>query len=136
MAAMKTTISLYLAALAGAALFVAACGGNVSSAGGGGDGGGSGTGGAAGSEPYDACVTAADCAWGEIEHEILKASDCVCLYGCPYIPLSKETVDRRQEQHDALCTPGQDGNGNSCGVDDCAEPPVIACSNGKCVAAP
>jgi hypothetical protein len=140
---MNATTSLYLAALACASFLLAACGGSVSSGGTGGSGGGTGTGGSAGSGggtgtggAYDVCATAADCAWGEIEHEILQASDCVCLYGCPYIPLSKETVDRRNMQYQALCTPGQDGNGNPCGVDDCAVPPPIQCMSGKCVAPP
>ena len=134
---MSTTTSLYLAALASAAFLLAACGGSVSSGGSGGSAGSAGSAGSTGTgEPYDACVTAADCAWGEIDHEILQASDCPCVYGCPHIPLSKETVDRRNMQYQALCTPGMDGNGNNCGVDDCAVPPPIQCTNGKCVAPP
>src|SRR6185503_5740778 len=31
------------------------------------------------------CQTANDCAWGEIDHEILSRADCICLFGCPYI---------------------------------------------------
>jgi hypothetical protein len=82
--------------------------------------------------PESQCNTSEDCAWGEINHEILTAKDCVCLLGCPYLPLSKTTVDRRAAQYKALCTPNQDGNGNPCPVDDCAGPPAIACNNHVC----
>jgi hypothetical protein len=86
-------------------------------------------------EPYNSCQVDADCGWGEIEHEILKPEDCVCLYGCPYIPLSKETVERRAAQHKQLCKPRYDGNGELCGIDDCAEPPTAVCNAGACQAA-
>ena len=128
---MSTTTSLYLFALPCAALLLVACGGNVAVSGGGGGTGGAGGTGAGGS--YDACATATDCAWGEIDHEILQASDCVCLFGCPHIPLSKVTVDRRNMQYDALCDPNKDGQGNPCPIDDCAIPPPIQCVSGKCV---
>jgi len=58
----------------------------------------------------------------------------MCLFGCPYIPLSKTTVDRRAAQYKALCTPGKDGKGNPCPVDDCAPLKDITCTNNKCVA--
>ena len=86
-------------------------------------------------EPYNSCQVDTDCGWGEIEHEILKPKDCVCLYGCPYIPLSKETVERRAAQHAQLCKPREDGNGELCGIDDCAEPPAVVCNAGACQSA-
>ena len=88
-----------------------------------------------GSGPYDTCTAASDCAWGEIDHEILSPSDCPCILGCPYLPLSKTTVERRNAQYMALCKPNVDGHGNPCPVDDCVTPPALACSGGKCVAA-
>ena len=81
-------------------------------------------------------LTESECAWGEIDHEILTRKDCTCLYGCPYIPLSKETVERRAQQHAALCNPREDGDGKLCGVDDCATPGALACNAGACEAAP
>jgi len=86
--------------------------------------------------PYNGCKVDSDCAWGEIEHEILERKDCVCLYGCPYIPLSKQTVERRAGQHARLCEARQDGHGDPCGIDDCAEPPPLVCDAGVCGAAP
>jgi hypothetical protein len=85
--------------------------------------------------PYNACKVDSDCAWGEIKHEILKKSDCVCLYGCPHLPLAASTVSRRAAQHEKLCASRSDGNGDPCGVDDCAMPPQIVCEDGACVAA-
>lgn len=82
--------------------------------------------------PYDSCEVASDCAWGEIDHEILKPSDCVCLLGCPHIPLSKSTVERRASQHQQLCDPHRDGQGDPCPIDDCAQMPPLACSAGTC----
>jgi len=126
------------AALAGAAIVFMACGGKVvaEKTDGGVSTGGAGAGaGGAGTGAYDACVTAADCGWGEIDHEILTPADCVCLYGCPYIALSQETVDRRSQQYNQLCSFGVDGQGNPCGIDDCAGPPVAACNAGHCGAA-
>ncbi len=128
---MRTCSFLQRPALALAALVVAACGARVTVDGG--DGGVS-SGGSDGGVAYDACTTATDCAWGEIDHEILSSSDCVCLLGCPSFPLSQATVNRRQMQYDALCTPGKDGMGNPCPVDDCAGPGPIACTGGHCVA--
>lgn len=88
------------------------------------------------SGPYDACKTAADCGWGEINAEITKAEDCICLMGCAFLPLSKDTIARRQAQYDALCTPNKDGKGNPCPVDDCVGPPPIDCIDNRCVANP
>ncbi len=87
------------------------------------------------SGPYDTCKAASDCAWGEIDKEILSSSDCMCLLGCPHYALSVETVNRRNAQHTKLCSPHKDGNGRSCPVDDCAPPPKLACVAGRCVAA-
>jgi hypothetical protein len=84
--------------------------------------------------PYNECKVDSDCGWGEIKREILKKSDCVCLYGCPYIPLAKSTVTRRAAQHGDLCDPRKDGQGQLCGVDDCAQPPPIVCDDGACAA--
>jgi hypothetical protein len=84
--------------------------------------------------PYNSCKVDSDCAWGEIKHEILKKLDCVCLYGCPYLPLAKSAVSRRAQQHSDLCDPRSDGNGDPCGIDDCALPPPIVCEDGTCVA--
>src|SRR5262245_33857876 len=49
--------------------------------------------------PERACMMDMDCAWGEIDHEILRREDCVCLFGCPTLPLSRATVDRRNAQY-------------------------------------
>jgi hypothetical protein len=84
----------------------------------------------------DTCATNDECAWGEISKEILSAGDCPCLYGCPYLPQTKVTATRRGEQFKALCNPRMSGNGNQCGIDDCALPGAIACLDGACKAAP
>ncbi len=89
-----------------------------------------------GPPPYDTCTTDKDCAWGEIDHEIVAAKDCVCLYGCPYVALSKTTVARRDAQYDSLCDPTRDGQGDACGIDDCAIPNTITCNDGVCGAKP
>jgi hypothetical protein len=78
------------------------------------------------------CTIASDCIWGEIDHEILAATDCVCLYGCPYLPMNQTTAQRRRTQYDALCNPRTNGNGQPCGIDDCAMPPTIQCAGGVC----
>ena len=127
---MSTSIPRF-AFLASAALLLAACGARVSAGG----GGSTGTGSAGGSAAYDACTTDAECGWGEIDHEIASSSDCPCLLGCPYLPLSAATIARRQAAYQSLCTPGQDGNGDPCPIDDCAGPPTIACIAGHCAAA-
>jgi hypothetical protein len=84
----------------------------------------------------DSCSSDADCTWGEISREIVMASDCPCLYGCPYLPQTKATVMRRSEQYKALCNALTNGNGQPCGIDDCAAPGAIACVDGKCQPAP
>jgi len=81
---------------------------------------------------YGACTTADECGWGEIDHEILSAADCICLYGCPGYPLNRTTIERRRAQYEALCDPKVDGQGHPCGIDDCIEPPPIACVGGQC----
>lgn len=80
----------------------------------------------------DACVTAADCAWGEIGGEIRSSKDCQCLFGCPSLPLSKQTVERRNADHMRLCKPGFNGEGRRCPIDDCAMPGPLACVAGHC----
>lgn len=81
-----------------------------------------------------ACQTSTDCAWGEIDHEIVRSTDCVCLLGCPMLVLNRVTVDRRQAQYRSLCTPGRDGMGNPCPIDDCSQPPPLVCRDGACQA--
>jgi hypothetical protein len=135
---MSTTRFPRRGAIAIAAVVYIACGGNVVVDGnktGSGTSTGTGTGGQPGVPgPYDTCTVSTDCAWGEIDHEILTHSDCVCLFGCPYIPLSQTTVSRRNAQYAQLCTPDKDGQGNPCPIDDCAGPGPIACKAGHCVA--
>ena len=87
---------------------------------------------ACGGGDLTACQVDADCGWGEIDHEILKASDCTCLYGCPYLVLNQSTINRRQQQYDNLCDPSTDGNGQPCGIDDCIQPPLLRCVGGQC----
>ena len=135
---MSGTTSFRSIAVALAAVGLVACGGNVAKEGNGGGATGTSTSTSTtstSSGPYDECATAADCAWTEIDHEIGTPLDCPCLYGCPYIPLAKESVDRRAAQYQALCTPGQDGSGKMCGIDDCASPGMLACATGHCAAA-
>jgi len=79
-----------------------------------------------------ACETDADCAWGEIPHEILAPADCICLYGCPYLALNTTTIARRQAQSAALCDPRRGGNGELCGIDDCISLPPARCIAGQC----
>jgi hypothetical protein len=79
-----------------------------------------------------ACESDTDCGWGEIGHDIYSASDCMCLYGCPYIPLNRTTINRRLEQHSALCDPRRDGAGQNCGIDDCVMPPTAKCTEKRC----
>ena len=98
--------------------------------------GAGGAGGAAGSPNTDTCSTDDDCTFGEIEHEITKPSECMCLYGCVYLPQTKMTAARRQAQHDRLCKPDFDGDGQPCGIDDCAVPGAVACVAGTCKAKP
>jgi hypothetical protein len=108
----------------------ASAGGNPN---GGKAGGGASAGGSAGTAGSDnACQQASDCAWGEISHEILSKADCVCLFGCPYLPQNRTTVERRRAQYNALCTPGQNGQGMPCPVDDCIDMPDLSCVNSVC----
>lgn len=84
--------------------------------------------------PDDACRVDSDCTWGEIPHDILQATDCMCLLGCPGLAQSTSTASRRQAQYGALCKPGMDGRGHGCPIDDCAPPPPIRCVANKCAA--
>ena len=96
-----------------------------------------GDGGSAGATPNtDTCVVDDDCTFGEIENEITKPSDCMCLYGCVYLPQTKMTAARRLAQHDRLCKPNVDGEGQACGIDDCAVPGAVVCMGGTCKAKP
>ncbi|MFO0742517.1 MAG: hypothetical protein U0270_41975 [Labilithrix sp.] len=79
-----------------------------------------------------ACKVKSDCAWGEIDREILTAADCKCLMGCPHIPFNKATIERRRGQYDRLCDPRKNGKGDPCPVDDCAPPDEIDCVAGTC----
>lgn len=79
-----------------------------------------------------ACSTDAECGVGEINTEIHTSSDCMCLYGCPFTPLNKTTIERRQKQYDNLCDPRTDGNGDPCPIDDCVPPPTPVCVAGHC----
>jgi hypothetical protein len=82
------------------------------------------------------CETTADCGYGEIDHEIEKESDCICLFGCPYLPLNKTTIARRKKSYEALCDPNVDGKGDRCPIDDCVQLPTPVCDNRVCRAAP
>jgi len=119
-------------------LVTPSCGGSTSTPSTGTGGGSSAQGGAAGTTvpSTDTCTVDTDCIWGEIPKEILSATDCICLYGCVYLPQTKVTASRRGDQYKALCSPGMDGKGQSCGIDDCAGPGAIACIDGACKAAP
>ncbi|MBN2192516.1 MAG: hypothetical protein JW751_06835 [Polyangiaceae bacterium] len=103
-------------------------GGASSSGGASTTGGATGTGGTA----VDYCTQPSDCGWGEIDHEILAPTDCICLLGCPHLPLSKQTITRRQHQYEALCDPMVDGNGEPCPIDECAMPPEPTCQDDTC----
>jgi hypothetical protein len=81
---------------------------------------------------YTNCTTTADCELGEIDHEIRSRADCNCLYGCVYLPLNKQTVARRKQQHQSLCDPERNEQGEPCGIDDCAVPPQPTCVAGLC----
>ena len=80
-----------------------------------------------------ACTAATECTRTEIDHEILTAADCPCLYGCPFTIVNAQTASRRMAEYQARCTPGVDGQGRSCGVDDCIAPAQLACINQVCV---
>jgi hypothetical protein len=102
-------------------------------------GGSAGLGGTGGSAidagSLTSCNVQSDCMWGEIDHEILVSTDCPCLYGCPYLRLNRTTVERRRLQYQTLCNPYYDGQGRSCGIDDCIVPPVLLCIQGECLEA-
>ncbi|MEP7052263.1 MAG: hypothetical protein ABJB12_17995, partial [Pseudomonadota bacterium] len=89
-------------------------------------------GGSAGAPTTDSCAVAADCTWGEIPNELVKASDCRCLYGCGYLAQNTTTQERRAAQYEKLCNPQKDGRGDPCGIDDCAPPGVLSCVSGTC----
>ena len=78
------------------------------------------------------CAAASDCTRTEIDHEILTVADCPCLYGCAFQIVNVTTANRRMAAYQARCTPGKDGHGNACGVDDCIDPPTPACINQVC----
>jgi hypothetical protein len=80
----------------------------------------------------NACRADSECAIGEIGREILKPADCPCLLGCPYIPMNKTTLARRQAAYERLCKPGVNGAGHPCPIDDCAAPPKMICDAGVC----
>ncbi len=88
--------------------------------------------GSAGAPSTDACTVDDDCTFTEIDTEISKASQCMCLYGCVYLPVTKITNARRMQQHEKFCKPDVDGEGNSCGIDDCVVPGTVACVDGAC----
>jgi hypothetical protein len=81
------------------------------------------------------CQKAEDCVWGEIDHEILSRTDCICLMGCPGLIQNRQTHDRRQLQYKTTCDPRFDGQGKPCPIDDCIMPPPLSCSQGTCIAA-
>jgi len=80
-----------------------------------------------------ACVAATECTRTEIDHEILAVADCPCLYGCPFTIVNVQTANRRAAQYDLRCTPGVDGQGRNCGIDDCIAPAPLACIDQVCV---
>jgi hypothetical protein len=82
---------------------------------------------------YTSCSTEADCAWTEFGAEILTRANCPCVFGCANNVVNVTTAQRRQAAYNMLCTPGVDGNGNMCPVDDCAMPPAAQCQAGVCV---
>jgi hypothetical protein len=89
--------------------------------------------GGAGAPSTDACTVDDDCTFTEIDTEISKTSQCMCLYGCVYLPVTKITAARRMQQHEKFCKTDVDGEGNSCGIDDCVVPGTTVCTAGKCV---
>ena len=136
---MKSTrfaLSVWLSGALFAALFggVACSGSDVTpsgSAGASAQAGGTSVGGAVSN---GACTVDDDCTLGEIEIEITKASDCMCLYGCVYLPETKLTAARRMQQYQKFCKPDVDGQGQACGIDDCAVPGGVSCVAGSCQA--
>jgi hypothetical protein len=115
---------------------VTSAGGAAGSGGTAGAGGVSVTGGAGGAAGGDSsCKVFSDCAWGEIGHEIIKRTDCMCLFGCPGLIQNVTTVARRRAQYTAICDPAVDGQGRPCPIDDCMMPPPLACVGGQCAVA-
>lgn len=105
----------------------------TSSEGAGGSSGGGQAGSGGGGQPSETyCEDASDCSWGEIDHEILEQSDCLCLFGCAFLPLNQQTVMRRNQQYQSLCDPSVDGEGNPCPIDDCIAPPEPTCVDNTC----
>jgi hypothetical protein len=96
--------------------------------------GGGGGGGDSGSPADMACSQASDCGFGEIDHEILEKSDCLCLLGCAGYPLNIQTIARRAAQYTSLCDFSMDGSGRPCPIDECIRPPPALCNNGVCAA--
>ena len=95
-----------------------------------------GTSGTSGGADATRCDTADDCGYGEIDHEIAKKSDCICRFGCPYIPLNKTTIERRNASYTKLCDPSKDGQGQPCPIDDCVPLITAVCDDHVCRAAP
>jgi hypothetical protein len=90
------------------------------------------TGGSAGAANTDTCTVDDDCTFTEIDTEISEPSQCMCLYGCVYLPVTKITAARRLQQHGKFCKSDVDGQGQSCGIDDCVVPGTVACVAGTC----
>jgi len=93
-----------------------------------------GRGGSGGAADDRTCSQNSDCSYGEIDHEILKKSDCLCLFGCASLPLNKQTISRRQSQYTALCDPQRNAQGQPCPIDDCVQLPAASCIDQVCVA--
>ena len=91
-----------------------------------------GAGGTGGDSAQSGCVQDSDCGIGEIDHEILSKRDCMCLFGCAYLPQTTAVIARRAAQYQSLCNPGVDGSGSPCPVDECIPPPQVVCINHAC----
>jgi hypothetical protein len=83
-----------------------------------------------------ACDDSSECGFGEIDHEITGSKDCVCLYGCPYSPLNKQTIERRKAGYAEYCDSAHDGQGERCGIDDCVPLTTAVCDQHECRATP
>lgn len=81
---------------------------------------------------HSTCMVDADCAWSDIDHEIHRLSECVCVFRCPLFPVSSETAMRRAAQRDGVCEPGLIGPQAHCDDKNCAPAPPIACIDGLC----
>jgi hypothetical protein len=79
------------------------------------------------------CAAASDCTRSEIDHEIRSRADCICLLGCAAEIMNVETADRRYAQYQQFCTPGKNAQGQPCPVDDCVQPPPLACFEQRCI---